>query len=72
LRIAAADTEAFDTTCVTWGEALELQLDHPHDVSLSQFGARIGRTLDRLHVTALLVAPSRPSRALANQRPTAS
>jgi len=72
LRIAAADTEAFDTTCVTWGEALELQLAHPHDVSLSQFGARIGRTLDRLHVTALLVAPSRPSRALANQRPAAS
>jgi len=69
LRVATDDTEAFDATCVTWGETLELLLAHPHDVSLSHFGARISRTLDRLHVTALLVAPSRPSRALADQHP---
>jgi hypothetical protein len=66
-KVAAAthDTTAFDTTGTTWGMVLELALSHPHDVTLSPFGARIVGTLDRLHVTALLVAPSRPSAALA-------
>ena len=66
LHVAPPGTEAFDTTGTTWGVAIELVLSHPHDVSLSEFGARIGRTLDRVHVTALLVAPSRLGRALAN------
>lgn len=59
-------TEAFDATGTTWGTSLTLTLSHPHDVSLSPFGARLAGTLDRLHVTALLVAPSRPEAALAD------
>ena len=64
LRDAASNTEAFDITGTTWGTPLELVLSHPHDVSLSPLGARLTGTLDRLHVTALLVAPSRPNIAL--------
>lgn len=67
LQPVSSGTEAFDATCTTWGAPLELVLSHPHDVSLSQFGARVSRTLDRLHVTSLLVAPSRPNEALANR-----
>jgi hypothetical protein len=67
LRIAKPGTEAFDATCTSWGQPLELVLSHPHDVSLSEFGARIKKTLDRLHVTSLLVAPSRPEQALKRQ-----
>ena len=66
LRDAASNTEALDVTGTTWGTPLELVLSHPHDVSLSSFGARLTGTLDRLHVTALLVAPSRPHIALAD------
>ena len=66
LREAASNTEAFDVTGTTWGTPLELVLSHPHDVSLSPFGARLTGTLDRLHVTALMVAPSRPNIALAD------
>lgn len=66
LRDAASNTEAFDVTGTTWGTPLELVVSHPHDVSLSPFGARLTGTLDRLHVTALLVAPSRPHIALAD------
>ena len=68
LHPAPADTQAFDATCTTWGVPLELVLAHPHDVSLSQFGTRVSRTLDRLHVTALLVAPSLSQRAIADLR----
>ena len=64
LHTAKPGTEAFDTTCTTWGQALELVLSHPHDVSLSEFGARISKTLDQIHVTSLLVAPSQPELAL--------
>lgn len=60
-------SEAFDATGTTWGTPLELVLAHPHDVSLSNFGARMSRTLDRLHVTALLVSPSRSHDVLADQ-----
>jgi hypothetical protein len=65
LAAAARDTTAFDATGTTWGVVLELTLSHPHDVSLSPFGTRMTKTLDRLHVGAVLVAPSRPSTALA-------
>jgi hypothetical protein len=66
--LAAAEhgTTAFDATGTTWGMVLELTLSHPHDVSLSTFGVRMAKTLDRLHVSAVLVAPSRPSAALAS------
>lgn len=64
LLAAKPGTEAFDTTCTTRGQSLELVLSHPHDVSLSEFGARISKTLDRIHVTSLLVAPSQPALAL--------
>ena len=66
LRVAPHDTAAFDATGTTWGVVLELTLSHPHDVSLSPFASRLTRTLDRLHVTSLLLAPSRPNSALAN------
>ncbi|MEY4400615.1 MAG: hypothetical protein RL072_480 [Actinomycetota bacterium] len=64
LRASHNETQAFDATCTTWGSPLELVLAHPHDLSLSEFGARISDTLDRIHVTALLVAPSRAEQAL--------
>ena len=67
VRPASANSDAFDATCTTWGDPLELVLSHPHDVSLSNFGARVSGTLDRLHVTALRVAPSRPGEALRDQ-----
>ena len=66
LRESDSSTEAFDITGTTWGTPLELVLSHPHDVSLSPFGARLSGTLDRLHVTALVVAPSRPEQALSD------
>lgn len=67
LRAAGAEGEAFDATGTTWGSPIELVLAHPHDVTLSNFGARMSGTLDRLHVTALLVSPSQPHEVLANQ-----
>ena len=67
LHAAPADTQAFDATGTTWGIALELVLARPHDVTLSNFGARVSGTLDRLHVTSLLVAPSRPAHAAADR-----
>jgi hypothetical protein len=66
LRVAPHNTAGFDATGTTWGVVLELTLSHPHDVSLSPFASRLTRTLDRLHVTSLLLAPSRPNSALAN------
>lgn len=68
LRRSPGDGEAFDATGTTWGVPLELVLAHPHDVSLSNFGARVIGTLDRLHVGALLVSPSRPDAALESAR----
>ena len=65
LQVAPHDTAGFDATGTTWGVVLELTLSHPHDVSLSPFASRLTRTLDRLHVTSLLLAPSRPNSALA-------
>lgn len=65
LQVAPNDTAGFDATGTTWGVVLELTLSHPHDVSLSPFATRLTRTLDRLHVTSLLLAPSRPNSALA-------
>jgi hypothetical protein len=59
LRLATGDSEAFDATGTTWGASLELVLAHPHDLSLSNFGARVSGTLDRLHVSALRMSPSR-------------
>ena len=59
LRLATGDSEAFDATGTTWGTSLELVLAHPHDLSLSNFGARVSGTLDRLHVSALRMSPSR-------------
>ena len=66
IRVASTASTAFDATGTTWGVIVELELDKAHDMSLSQFGARVAGTLDRLHVSAILVAPSRPSVALAN------
>lgn len=65
LQVAPNDTAGFDATGTTWGVVLELTLSHPHDVSLSPFATRLTHTLDRLHVTSLLLAPSRPNSALA-------
>lgn len=67
LRATSANSEAFDATGTTWGSPIELVLAHPHDITLSNFGARMSGTLDRLHVTALLVSPSQPHLVLANQ-----
>lgn len=57
------DNDAFDATGTTWGSPITITLGHPHDLSLSEFGSRIVGTLDRLHVSALRIAPSRPNDA---------
>ncbi|NCZ87641.1 MAG: hypothetical protein EBY92_00360 [Actinobacteria bacterium] len=56
--------ESFDITGTTWGQPVQITLAHLHDVSLSSFGARMTRTLDRVHVRALRIAPTRADVAL--------
>jgi hypothetical protein len=56
--------ESFDITGTTWGQPMQITLAHLHDVSLSSFGARMTRTLDRVHVRALRIAPTRADLAL--------
>ncbi len=56
--------ESFDITGTTWGQPVQITLAHLHDVSLSAFGARMTRTLDRVHVRALRIAPTRSRAAL--------
>jgi len=56
--------ESFDITGTTWGRPVQITLAHLHDVSLSSFGARMTRTLDRVHVRALRIAPTQPSLAV--------
>ena len=56
--------DSFDITGTTWGQPVQVTLAHLHDVSLSSFGARMTRTLDRVHVRALRIAPTRADFAL--------
>ncbi|NDA00506.1 MAG: hypothetical protein EBY98_02100 [Acidimicrobiia bacterium] len=56
--------ESFDITGTTWGQPVQITLAHLHDVSLSSFGARMTRTLDRVHVRVLRIAPTRADVAL--------
>ena len=56
---ALASTEALDLSAMTRGVPIELQLDEMIEVRLSQFSARMLKTLDVLHVRAFLVAPTR-------------
>jgi hypothetical protein len=56
--------ESFDITGTTWGQSVQITLAHLHDVSLTSFGARMTRTLDRVHVRALRIAPTRADFAL--------
>ena len=61
---APSSEESFDITGTTWGKPMQITLAHLHDVSLSSFGARMTRTLDRVHVRALRIAPTRTDVAL--------
>jgi hypothetical protein len=61
---APSSEESFDITGTTWGKPVQITLAHLHDVSLSSFGARMTRTLDRVHVRALRIAPTRTDVAL--------
>lgn len=63
LHLAFADTEAADLTGPAAGHALELELREMATVVLT--GNRDKPTGAALHVRSLLVAPSRPGRALA-------
>jgi len=56
--------DSFDITGTTWGQSVQITLAHLHDVSLSSFGARMTRTLDRVHVRAVRIAPTRADLAL--------
>jgi hypothetical protein len=59
MQLALAGSEALDLTGMTRGIPVELQLRDMVDVRLSPLNAKMLKTLDVLHVKALLVAPSR-------------
>lgn len=61
---SATPDDSFDLTGTTWGQSAQITLANLHDVSLSPFGARMTHTLDRVHVRALRIAPTRASMAL--------
>ena len=62
VRLAPADTEAADLTGPASGHALEVVV---HDMELVVLAPTIAEPKGRaLHVQSLLVAPSRPGRAL--------
>lgn len=50
-------TEAFDLTGYTKGVPLEIRLREPIDVRLTELAARLVKTTDVVHASALLVAP---------------
>ncbi len=61
LALAPADTEAYDITGPCAGHALEIEINE----TITVVCAPIGRAAPKaIHLTALLVAPSRPGRAL--------
>lgn len=61
ITLAHADTEAFDLTGPTSGHALEISTTE----SVTVLCAPLGRAAPRaVHLTALLIAPSRPGKAL--------
>jgi hypothetical protein len=61
ITLAPADTEAFDLTGPASGHALEVSTTE----SVTVVCAPVGRAAPRaIHLTALLIAPSRPGRAL--------
>jgi hypothetical protein len=61
ITLAPADTEAFDLTGPTSGHALEISTTE----SVSVVCAPVGRAAPRaVHATAILIAPSRPGKAL--------
>jgi hypothetical protein len=61
ITLAPADTEAFDLTGPTSGHALEIATNE----SITVVCAPVGRAAPRaIHLTAMLIAPSRPGRAL--------
>ena len=62
--VSPSSDDSFDITGTTWGQPVQITLAHLHDVSLSSFGARMTRTLDRVHVRVLRIAPTRADVAL--------
>ncbi|MGA0064486.1 MAG: hypothetical protein ACO3IV_03495 [Ilumatobacteraceae bacterium] len=66
----AVDTAggALDVTGTTWGPTVVVTAREPHDVSLTDFGARLTRTGRRLHAGAVRFAPSRPGAAIDDAR----
>lgn len=54
---ALQTTEAFDLTGYTKGVPLEIRLREPIDVRLTELAARLVKTTDVVHASALLVAP---------------
>jgi hypothetical protein len=61
LTLAPADTEAYDITGPAAGHALEIAINETITVVCAPIGKEAPKAI---HLTALLVAPSRPGRAL--------
>ena len=59
ISLALHDTEALDLSGVTPGVPYEILLREMTDVRLSKLGSQLLKTMDVLHVKALLVATSR-------------
>ncbi|MEY2779143.1 MAG: hypothetical protein RL623_323 [Actinomycetota bacterium] len=59
ISLALHGTEALDLSGVTPGVPYEIQLREMSDVRLSKLGSQLLKTMDVLHVKALLVATSR-------------
>lgn len=55
---APSTTQAFDLTGYTRGVPLEITLRESTDVRLSELGARLTKTTDVVHASAVLVAPT--------------
>lgn len=66
---ALAGSEALDLTGLTRGVPLEAQLRDMIDVRLTPLAARLNKTDDALHASALLIAPSRPLDVLRSKLP---
>ena len=60
VKFAKQDTQAADLTALTWGVPLELQFTAPQDVTLTRISSRYLKSLDAIHASSILIAPSRP------------
>ena len=60
MHLAKKDSQAADLTAVTWGIPLELGFRQPQDIALTSLLARQLKSLNAIHASSVLIAPSRP------------